>query len=219
MNDGINDHASAKTRWAKFCRKLDLSGSDVDSWMALSKLHSTPPRAYHNLKHVWDCLEQLDTAPPLSDTERDCIEMAIWWHDSVYDSRSDDNEAKSAEQFTQFATTAGVKLEMISEVKRLIICTQHKVPANDPSRMILQDIDLSILGREQDVFDTYEKQIREEYDWVSECDYRKGRSEFLRGLEKRPSIFLTKPFQDRYERQARLNLKRLRIKLSRNDRE
>ena len=53
-------------------------------------------RAYHNLSHIYNLLklsEQLDIY------NRNAFEMAIWYHDIIYQPHFKDNEAKSAALF------------------------------------------------------------------------------------------------------------------------
>ena len=61
----------------------------------LAALYAEPHRAYHHLGHVLDCLE-------LARGVRDrlespvAVELALWYHDAIYDSRASDNEERSA---------------------------------------------------------------------------------------------------------------------------
>ena len=54
-------------------------------------------RAYHNLEHVNDCLNQLDNFES-EITDKHIIEMAIWYHDIIYNPYGKNNELKSAEE-------------------------------------------------------------------------------------------------------------------------
>jgi predicted metal-dependent HD superfamily phosphohydrolase len=87
--------------------------------------------------------------------------------------------------------------------------------SRDPDTQLLCDVDLSILGRAPDVFDDFERRIREEYDWVPEPVYRTSRSEILSGFLQRHFIYQTDFFRERYEATARANLERLLGRLAR----
>jgi predicted metal-dependent HD superfamily phosphohydrolase len=74
-------------------------------------------------------------------------------------------------------------------------------------------VDLSILGRDEQEFEDYQRRIRQEYAWVPEPLYRVGRARILSAFEKRDRIYLTEYFHDRYEAQARANLRRALTRL------
>ena len=104
------------------------------------------------------------------------MEAALWFHDAVYDSRAGDNEARSAEWARRALAELGIPPAVADDVARLVRLTDHADPAPDPAGRLLCDIDLAILGREPEAFDTYDRHIREEYAWVPEADFRAGAS-------------------------------------------
>jgi hypothetical protein len=78
---------------------------------------------------------------------------------------------------------------------------------------LLLDIDLSILGADEDAFDRYDRAIREEYSWVPEAEYRNARIKVLKSFADRASIYHTLIGRKRYESQARANLERALARL------
>ena len=76
------------------------------------------------------------------------------------------------------------------------------------------DVDLWILGADSPRFDEYERQIRQEYAWVPEQTFRQRRAAILREFLARPAIYSTSLFSQRYEAQARANLRRSLDQLS-----
>jgi predicted metal-dependent HD superfamily phosphohydrolase len=90
-----------------------------------------------------------------------------------------------------------------------VLETRHETIPYEHDAALLCDIDLSILGRSPDVFDRFERQIRQEYAMVPELIYRSGRSEILRRFLSRSSIYRSPWFRQRYESQARANLERM----------
>ena len=68
--------------------------------------YSEPQRHYHNPRHVDECLQEFDLvrAPAASPV---ALELAIWFHDAIYDTRRSDNEARSA---AWARTTAGERV-------------------------------------------------------------------------------------------------------------
>ena len=69
------------------------------------------------------------------------------------------------------------------------------------------DVDLSILGRDRQEYDEYERRIRQEYAHIPEHLYRAGRAGILAALLARDPLFVTDRFQRRYEAAARDNLR------------
>ena len=79
---------------------------------------------------------------------------------------------------------------------------------------LLQDIDLSILGADAELYDRYEGWIRQEYDFVPEAAFRKGRSAVLESFLRQGVIYHTTELRERLEVSARDNLSRALGKLS-----
>lgn len=159
-------------------------------------------------------LHELCQSEDLDFGDREIIEMAIWFHDTIYDTQRKDNEVKSAEFFRTSATRVGMKKFFIDQVLNLILATKHTEVPENPTARILCDLDLSILGQSESVFDKYEGQIRQEYDWVPEQEFIKGRVAVLQSLLDRPHIYSTEFFREKYEEQARRNLTRSISQLS-----
>jgi len=70
------------------------------------------------------------------------------------------------------------------------------------------DLDISILGAEEDKYNTYAKQIRQEYSSYSWDAYCKGRSKVMTSFLQRERIFFTTHFREKYEQHARRNIQR-----------
>ncbi len=90
----------------------------------------------------------------------------------------------------------------------MIMATKHAAEAPFPDAALMVDIDLSILGREEDRFDRYEDDVRREYRWVPGTLFRAKRKEMLSAFVERESLYETEHFRSRYESQARTNLAR-----------
>jgi predicted metal-dependent HD superfamily phosphohydrolase len=168
---------------------------------------SEPNRTYHDLRHLEDCLTQLDSVRE-GLRARDVIEAALWFHDAVYDARALDNEERSARWAVEALSSAGVPRAVAGEVARLVLLTRHRIPAADEAGRVVCDIDLSVLGRSAEEFDIYERRIRAEYAWVPEEAYRDGRRRVLTEFLRRDPLFQTAVFRSKYEASARANLAR-----------
>lgn len=195
-------------RFDAVLRALGARGPAPELFWALARAWAEPHRAYHDTRHLVDCLAQLDAAPKNGAADRALVEAALWFHDAVYDPRADDNEARSAEWARRSLTEAGVPARRAAEVGRLVLLTRHDPPPADPAGILLCDVDLSILGRDAETFDEFERGIRREYAWVPEPEYRAERSRILAALLRRDPLFRTAYFRSRFEPAARANLRR-----------
>ncbi len=194
-------------RWRWLCASLDLtSGPTGEVFARLSEAYATPRRAYHNLAHIGFCLETFDrlrgeAADPLT------VELALWFHDAVYDIQADDNEARSADLARECLTRLGVPAGRVKAVTDLIMVTRHDRPPETPDGKVIADVDLAILGAPREPFLEYERNIRREYALVDDTVYREKRLAVLEGFLARPRLFLTATGKGLFEKNARLNLR------------
>jgi predicted metal-dependent HD superfamily phosphohydrolase len=199
-------------RWVALWRELGAAPANKAVFERLLERYTEPWRAYHTMRHVRDCLRYLDGARHLSQRP-DEIELALWFHDTVYDTHRLDNEELSARWAQRHALEQNLSVDVAARVRYLILATKHDVPPPSAEAALMVDIDLAILGQPVSTFDLYEAQIRQEYAWVPEPAFREGRAAILEGFLQRDSIYRTDHFCNRYERQAHLNLKRSLLKL------
>jgi predicted metal-dependent HD superfamily phosphohydrolase len=194
-----------KDRWLKFWAAAGASGDPEPEWRRLSACYAEPHRAYHTIHHIAHCLDELDEVRALA-ADPVAVEMALWYHDAVYDPRAKDNEARSAAWARRAAAAMGLAPERGERVAGLILVSTHTGPADDPDAALFADIDLSILGRPSAVFAEYERGVRREYSWVPGFVFRTKRSAILKSFLDRPSVYATSHFRRKYEEMARLNL-------------
>ena len=188
-------------RWKALWHRLGAPAPD--GWFErLKRSYSAPDRHYHNLQHLEECLTEWDGVPELA-RDPDAVELALWFHDAVYDSRASDNESRSANWADQCLTEAGLHRP---SVRRLILATRLHETHLDPDAGWIVDVDLSILGREESRFWEYERQIRAEYAWVPAEVFATKRAEVLRRFLNRERIYATGEFSSRLEAQACQNL-------------
>ena len=200
---------------------MSLEVDWLETWMALglkappgafddvitrySELH----RAYHTLQHLSECLKHLAALKDtLSQSQRANIALALWYHDAVYDTHRSDNEELSARLADENLRAAGAGSDLRQHIHSLILATKHNFTSTEFEVSTLVDIDLAILGASVERFDEYERQVRQEYAWVPDADFRAGRSRILDCFLQRPAIYLTDHFRARFEVSARSNLRR-----------
>jgi predicted metal-dependent HD superfamily phosphohydrolase len=136
------------------------------------------------------------------------VELALWFHDAIYDTRAADSEERSAAWARASLARADAEPAVAERVAALVLATEHAVHVARGDAALLVDVDLSILGAAPARFDEYEAQVRREYAWVPEPGFRAARAEILAGFLARPRIFTTEHFFGRLETPARANLAR-----------
>lgn len=193
-------------QWYNLCSRISsLLPADI----LLAKLtgaYSEPARFYHTAQHIAACLSELEGIRNLLHFP-DAVEWAVWLHDVVYLPQASDNEEQSARVSEQILYAAQAEPSFIERTTNLILATRHNGSPPDMDTCYLVDIDLAILGSSPVVFATYEENIRREYAWVPEVLYRTKRKEILASFLHRASIYHTDFFRNRYEQQARENLR------------
>lgn len=199
-------------RWEALASKLSTQRSDgllLDR--VLYPRYTEVHRRYHDITHVAACLDMFDRFVPAGVANRSAIELAIWFHDVVYDTRRSDNEARSRLLMLN-ACGPGWDAEQVRVAYRMIGLTTHTLceQGNDipDEDKYLLDVDLSILGADEDAFARYELGIREEYGWVPEDVYRVKRAEVLRSFLECEHVFETPVFRSTFEATALANLAR-----------
>ena len=179
---------------------------------ALRQRYGEPQRHYHTWTHVEALLghyrrwvRYLNRPGP--------VLWALYWHDAVYDPQAKDNEEQSA-QLLELEAEGHLSPHDIAFAAAIIRATAtHTVPEellpNDAADLALfLDIDLSILGAPQPVYDRYEQDIRAEYSFVPEDAFRTGRSAILKGFLARPRLYFTDLAHAEWDVAARANLAR-----------
>jgi predicted metal-dependent HD superfamily phosphohydrolase len=199
-----------RQRWDDVCTRVGAfkhaHESDLTFEM-LSTMYAHPPRAYHNLDHIRQCLEMYDSVRGLAD-DRDCVEFALWLHDCVFFPERSDNEDRSADAAAMIAGLLGCPAEFTLKVRELIGVTRHHESPTRGDPALVADIDLSILGQPWAVYDAYRRAIHHEYDWAGTELFRQGRMAFLRRMLDKPAIYATQYFKRELEDAARDNMQR-----------
>jgi predicted metal-dependent HD superfamily phosphohydrolase len=194
--------------WQRVC---DLLCVDVSSCIAqktyqqLIAYYAGFERAYHNLQHLSECLTWCHQVAPLIQQPMQ-IELALWFHDAIYDPQAANNELQSALWAKDFLASVNIDESLIKMINDLIMATQHHQADNIQQQWLL-DIDLAILGSPSARFEQYQQQIRQEYAFVGESIYQQKRRQVLQSFYDRPRIYQTDFFFKQLERQAKLNLK------------
>jgi len=181
----------------------------ISKWFEIVKeKYSEKQRFYHTLQHIEDLYVLYDEYRYLLH-DPVVVELAIWFHDVIYDPKRNDNEEKSAQLFEEFAKEIALEERIIQQTTNFIISTKAHMNAvfqDNPDLALFLDFDLLVLAKPPQEYDTYAQQIRQEYIHYEELPYCQGRVNVLGGFLASKFIFKTNTIQQKFEERARQNL-------------
>jgi predicted metal-dependent HD superfamily phosphohydrolase len=190
--------------WARLNHGLHLQLPD-SLRDTLLQHYREPQRHYHTVQHLAECLQGFECVQDQAQYPAE-LELALWFHDAIYDVHAHDNEFASASWAVRELEKFGVTAEQSQRIHDLIMATLHTAVPTTPDAQLLVDIDLSILGAEPSRFAEYETQIRREYSYVPAFVFKFKRRELLKKFLKRSQIYTSAYFYLSREQQARQNL-------------
>lgn len=191
--------------WSRAWSAIGAHGEGQSLRDALIQRYAEPQRRYHTQQHLAECLQLFDEARALAQHAAE-VELALWFHDAIYELRGSDNEGRSADWAHEALVAAGVAGDAALRVRELVLATRHDALPQGQDAQLLVDIDLSILGAEPARFAEYEQQIRAEYGFVPGFLFRHKRRAILQAFLDRPQLYATPFMHERFEAQARINL-------------
>jgi predicted metal-dependent HD superfamily phosphohydrolase len=194
------------TRWQRAWTALGARGGDSLHAELLAR-YAEPHRAYHSQQHLAECLALFDEFRHLAERPAE-IEIALWFHDAIYDVHRHDNEVRSADWARDALLHAGAAVDAAGRVHALVLATRHSAAPATPDEQLLVDIDLAILGAAPTRFAEYEAQIRVEYAHVPVAVFNEKRGAILAGFLARPVLYATEALRMRCGALARQNLQR-----------
>lgn len=164
-----------------------------------------PHRHYHNLDHVGNLLELIETTVLTSNERRILIHAALF-HDVIYNTSSSKNESLSAQYANEALNYLSVPKEEIKSVCHIIQATSDH-SSDDILAQLFLDMDMAILGSPKLIYKEYKASIRREWSNIPDTFYCIGRTKFLIKQLVKKSIFYTPKFQRLFENQARNNIR------------
>lgn len=223
MKDAFNksrEQASLLPRWQALWQRFGAedTGLAAAGWQIIDA-YSTG-RHYHSQEHLASVLAELDWAKSALDKSGelsnisadarqrlfDTVELALWYHDVVYDAKAKDNEAQSRNLFLSDAKKFGLPAAIRDEVAALIDLTAHHKDAKTLAERLMTDCDLAVLGGSPAAFCKYDTGIRKEYAHVPPAVYKVARRDVLKSFLDQAHIFKTAAFRQKLEKAARKNL-------------
>lgn len=169
--------------------------------------YNEPQRHYHTLEHVEHCLRMFDDCRSrLQDP--DAVELAVWFHDVVFEPGVCDNERRSADLYLELSN--GVHDDSRRTlVESLIMATLHDGNSLEhPDAAYMVDIDLSSFGLSWADFLRDSENLRRENATLTDDEYYRKQTRFQHFLLARARFFVSDFFSERFEAQARANLER-----------
>ena len=193
---------SVKGKWEGLCGKVGVSEECCDKWWDfISNQYSRECRYYHTLNHIQKLYDNV-----LGQNES--IELAIFFHDLVYIPMKipefATNEEQSANYFLEFLNETG--LSVFEEVFKIILATIKHTPLTGTlNELEFLDLDLSILLSNDEEYIEYAENVRREYSWYTDEEFKKGRKAVMEAFLNRENLFFTPRFRQ-VERKARENI-------------
>jgi len=146
----------------------------------LNNHYSEKHRHYHNANHINNLLNKVIVYKDrLSNKEFLQLQVAILFHDVIYDPRSKKNEEESSKLFLKTSKhLEALDSNDIHIIDDLILSTKNHEPKNLLEKIICK-LDLSSFSEPFSQILIDEKKIRKEYQFVDWVDYQKGRIDIL----------------------------------------
>jgi predicted metal-dependent HD superfamily phosphohydrolase len=151
--------------------------------LTISKLEEAwnePRRKYHNVDHLKQILEDLEKKRNfVLPIHREALIIAAFYHDAVYIPGHQDNEDKSLQVFLR--TFKGPDLYMTKKIGEMIECTKYRKRPTNLLLKIFWDADNAMFFK-ADIKGLIinELKIRQEFNFVSNEEYKKKRIIFLK---------------------------------------
>ncbi len=193
--------------WNRFFERNNAKGDPCRFFNLIAWQYSRRTRYYHTFEgHIAQCVKELVAAKHIC-ADPDFVLFEMINHDSVYESKVTD-ERKSADFALDLCLQMRLPDRYIEKNGAVIMATKHDMTPEGIDEKVGADVDLSILGKPEEEFDMYEKNIRGEYSWVPKSQFIRARIRILQDFLTREPIYQTGYFRERYESKAKENLQR-----------
>ena len=198
-----------QTSWEQTLTDWHIEQSQIQAaFQILVEAYHSPGRVYHTLEHVGEVLSWISILREQAH-HLPTIQLAAWFHDSVYDPHMSNNEEQSAAFARDILTQLGLDQTTIQPVTQMILCTKsHLASEQSGDSQILLDADLAILGAPEERYQAYTEAIRQEYYRVPTTTYQAARLQILQQLLHFNRIYQTDTLFTLLEEQARTNMRR-----------
>ena len=108
-----------KLQWLALARSIDIPEVAAEKiWRELAVAYGENGRFYHNLHHIQHALDVAEQLQAVA-VDFTAVQLALWFHDVVYDPRRSDNEAQSAAFAERVLRPLGFPNERLETIKGL----------------------------------------------------------------------------------------------------
>src|SRR5262245_65696294 len=110
----MRDH-QPEAQWRALWERIKAQGDAYPPYHDLTQRLAEPHRAYHTLRHILHCLDEMGRVRHLA-AHPDAMAMALWYHDAIYDTHAADNGEQSAALAAQILQGAAVSETFVQKV-------------------------------------------------------------------------------------------------------
>ena len=178
---------SVKEGWIELCRLASIDdGFSSSVWNTIETLYNEDHRYYHTLIHIQRMLD-LSTQYEESIQDKLVVNLAIVFHDIIYNPKSGTNEEDSITLFEDLLSSR-LPATTVAAVRTFILATKsHSLPYSSDHIIdgemndlkLFLDLDMEVLSREPEQYAEYAANIRKEYIHVDPDVYCEKRAIFL----------------------------------------
>lgn len=182
-------------------------------WLEIFTKYSDAKRQYHTIDHLEAMISNLNEVKE-SIEDWDTTLFAVFYHDVIYKASSSSNEADSAKLAMERLSTIAYPANKIAKCANMILATKQHLTSEDNDTNFLLDADLAILGTNEEDYQKYKDQIREEYSVYPDFMYNAGRRKTMQQFLNRDTIYKTAYFINKFNQQAKTNIERELLELA-----
>lgn len=214
-----------RTFWSTNNMRSDVMSENIfTEWFTIiMDKHREKWRAYHTVIHLVEMLRYLEILSgeclSMNEEEKSILIMATFFHDAIYDPKSQSNEEDSAKLYQDFCSHVDVNEKLSRRyhcphetvIDYILASKHHQIPSNfsdDSLLRIFLDMDLSVLGKVEDAYDSYVGLIREEYIHIDRRLFCAKRADILSTFLHSGNIFHSPYMKNSLEYRAVANLNR-----------
>ena len=116
--------------WMLTAKQLGVDDHTTQKlYESLCSSYSEAQRQYHSIQHIVECLAHFHQIKNYLDDTLS-VELAIWFHDVIYNPQANDNEQQSADYMQQMLENV-LATEQIEKIYAWILATKAHAPTAD----------------------------------------------------------------------------------------